>query len=255
MSFRMSREQYAQMYGPTTGDSVRLADTDLFIQVEKDYTTYGEEVVCGGGKVIRDGMGQHPTITREEDERVPDTVISNALILDYTGIYKADIAIRDGNIAAIGQAGNPLVQDNVDIIIGETTEVISGEGRIVTAGAIDMHVHFINSDQFEVALSNGTTTLIGGGEGLVGGSRATSATPGPWHIESMIQALEDAPINVGLTGKGHAAASGPLAEQIEAGAIGMKIHEDWGATPSVIDHALKVADEYDVQIALHADTL
>lgn len=255
MSFRMSREQYAQMYGPTTGDSVRLADTDMFIQVEKDYTTYGEEVVFGGGKVIRDGMGQHPTITREEDERVPDTVISNALILDYTGIYKADIAIRDGNISAIGKAGNPLLQDDVDIIIGATTEVISGEGRIVTAGAIDTHVHFINPDQFEVALSNGTTTLIGGGAGPGAGSRATTATPGKWHIERMIQALEDAPINVGLTGKGHAAASGPLAEQIEAGAIGMKIHEDWGATPSVIDHALQVADEYDVQIALHADTL
>lgn len=255
MSFKMSREQYAQMYGPTTGDSVRLADTDLFIQIEKDYTKYGEEVVFGGGKVIRDGMGQHPLITREEDERVPDTVITNAMILDYTGIYKADIGIRDGQISGIGKAGNPLVQDGVDIIIGAATEVISGEGKIITAGAIDTHVHFINPDQFDVALSAGTTTLIGGGAGPGAGSRATTATPGPWHMEQMLGALEDAPINVGLTGKGHAAAREPLAEQILAGAIGLKIHEDWGATPSVLDHALSVADEYDVQIALHADTL
>lgn len=255
MSFKMSREQYAQMYGPTTGDSVRLADTDLFIQIEKDYTKYGEEVVFGGGKVIRDGMGQHPLITREEDEHVPDTVITNAMILDYTGIYKADIGIRDGQISGIGKAGNPLVQDGVDIIIGAATEVISGEGKIITAGAIDTHVHFINPDQFDVALSAGTTTLIGGGAGPGAGSRATTATPGPWHMEQMLGALEDAPINVGLTGKGHAAAREPLAEQILAGAIGLKIHEDWGATPSVLDHALSVADEYDVQIALHADTL
>lgn len=255
MSFKMSREQYAQMYGPTTGDSVRLADTDLLIQVEKDYTKYGEEVVFGGGKVIRDGMGQHPLITREEDERVPDTVITNALILDYTGIYKADLAIRDGKISGIGKAGNPLVQDKVDIIIGASTEVISGEGKIITAGGIDTHVHFINPDQFEVALSGGTTTLIGGGAGPGAGSRATTATPGKWHIERMLGAMEAFPINVGLTGKGHAAASEPLAEQILAGAIGLKIHEDWGATPSTLDHALTVADEYDVQIALHADTL
>src|SRR5690625_1123148 len=165
MSFKMSREQYAQMYGPTTGDSVRLADTDLYIQIEKDYTKYGEEVVFGGGKVIRDGMGQHPLITREEDERVPDTVITNAMVLDYTGIYKADIAIRDGEISGIGKAGNPLIQDGVDIIVGAGTEVISGEGKIITAGAIDTHVHFINPDQFDVALSAGTTTLIGGGAG------------------------------------------------------------------------------------------
>lgn len=255
MSFKMSREQYAQMYGPTTGDSVRLADTDLLIQVEKDYTKYGEEVVFGGGKVIRDGMGQHPLITREEDERVPDTIITNALILDYTGIYKADLAIRDGKISGIGKAGNPLVQDKVDIIIGASTEVISGEGKIITAGGIDTHVHFINPDQFEVALSGGTTTLIGGGAGPGAGSRATTATPGKWHIERMLGAMEAFPINVGLTGKGHAAASEPLAEQILAGAIGLKIHEDWGATPSTLDHALTVADEYDVQIALHADTL
>lgn len=255
MSFKMSREQYAQMYGPTTGDSVRLGDTDLLIKVEKDHTKYGEEVVFGGGKVTRDGMGQHPYITREEDERVPDTVITNALILDYTGIFKADIAIRDGKISGIGKAGNPLVQDKVDIIVASGTEVISGEGKIVTAGAIDTHVHFINPSQVDVALSAGTTTLIGGGAGPGAGSRATTATPGPWHLHSMIGAADGLPINVGLTGKGHAAARGPLAEQILAGAIGLKVHEDWGATPSVLDHALKVADEFDVQIALHADTL
>jgi urease subunit alpha len=255
MSHKMSREQYSQIFGPTTGDAVRLADTDLFIQVEKDYTTYGEEVVFGGGKVIRDGMGQHPLITREEDERVPDTVITNALILDYTGIYKADIAIRDGKISGIGKAGNPLVQDNVDIILGAATEVISGEGKIVTAGAIDTHVHFINPAQVDVALAGGTTTLIGGGAGPGAGSRATTGTPGPWNIHTILKAVEDFPINVGLTGKGHAAAQEPLNEQIRAGAIGLKVHEDWGATPSVIDHALRCADEFDIQITLHADTL
>lgn len=255
MSFKMSRDQYSQMYGPTTGDSIRLADTNLFIQIEKDYTKYGEEVVFGGGKVIRDGMGQHPYITREEDERVPDTVITNAVVLDYTGIYKADIAMRDGKISGIGKAGNPLVQDKVDIIIGASTEVISGEGKIITAGAVDTHVHFINPDQIEVALTGGITTVIGGGAGPGAGSRATTATPGKWHIERMLGAMEGLPINVGLTGKGHATAREPLAEQILAGAIGLKIHEDWGATPSSINMALEVADEFDVQIALHADTL
>lgn len=255
MSFKMSREQYASLYGPTIGDSVRLADSDLFIQVEKDYTKYGEEVMFGGGKVIRDGMGQHPRITRAEDERVPDTVITNALVLDYTGVFKADIAIRDGEISGIGKAGNPLVQDKVDIILAAGTEVISGEGKILTAGAIDTHVHFINPDQVDVALAAGTTTLIGGGAGPGAGSRATTATPGSWHMQSMIGALESLPINVGLTGKGHAATKAPLAEQIKAGGIGLKVHEDWGATPSVLDHALSVADDMDVQVALHADTL
>ena len=255
MSFKMDRQQYAQIFGPTTGDSVRLADTDLFVQVEKDYTTYGEEVVFGGGKVIRDGMGQHPLVTREDDNRVPDTIITNVLIVDYTGIYKADIGIRDGKISAIGKSGNPLVQDHVDIVIGAATDVISGEGKMITAGAIDTHVHFINPEQVDVALTGGTTTLIGGGAGPYAGSRATTATPGPWHMESMLKALESLPINIGLTGKGHASAEKPLAEQILAGAIGLKIHEDWGATPSVLDHALRVADQYDVQIALHADTL
>ncbi|WP_419886997.1 urease subunit alpha [Neobacillus niacini] len=253
MSFEMQRKQYAQMFGPTTGDSIRLADTELIIQIEKDYTTYGEEVVFGGGKVIRDGMGQHPLVTRGDG--IPDAVITNAVILDYTGIYKADIAIRDGKIAAIGKAGNPLVMDGVDIVIGASTEIIAGEGMIVTAGGIDTHVHFINPAQVEVALTSGLTTLIGGGTGPAAGSRATTVTPGEWNIHRMLEAVEGLPINVGLTGKGQAATEEPLAEQIRAGVIGLKVHEDWGATPSALDYALKAADKYDVQVALHADTL
>ncbi|WP_026575083.1 urease subunit alpha [Bacillus sp. UNC438CL73TsuS30] len=253
MSFEMPRKQYAQMYGPTTGDSIRLADTDLIIQIEKDYTTYGEEVVFGGGKVIRDGMGQHPLVTRGDG--VPDLVITNAVILDYTGIYKADLAIRDGKISGIGKAGNPLVMDGVDIVIGASTEIIAGEGMIVTAGGIDTHVHFINPAQVEVALTAGLTTLIGGGTGPSAGSRATTVTPGEWNIHRMLEAVEGLPINVGLTGKGQAATEEPLAEQVRAGVIGLKVHEDWGATASAIDHALRVADKYDVQVALHADTL
>ena len=253
MSFKMPRKQYAQMYGPTTGDSIRLADTDLFIQIEKDYTTYGEEVVFGGGKVIRDGMGQHPLATREDG--VPDVVITNAIILDYTGIYKADIAIRDGKIAGIGKAGNPLIMDNVDIVIGASTEIIAGEGLIVTAGGIDTHVHFINPAQVRTALSAGLTTLIGGGTGPAAGSKATTVTPGEWHIHRMLEAAEGLPINVGFTAKGQAASEEPLVEQVRAGAIGLKVHEDWGATPSALDHALRVAEKYDVQVALHADTL
>lgn len=253
MSFKMSREQYAQMYGPTTGDSIRLADTNLFIQIEKDYTTYGEEVVFGGGKVIRDGMGQHPLATRGDG--VPDTIITNVIILDYTGIYKADIGIRDGKISGIGKSGNPLIMDNVDIVIGASTEVIAGEGKIVTAGGIDTHVHFINPAQVDVALTAGTTTLIGGGTGPGAGSRATTVAPGEWNIHRMLKAVEGLPINVGLTGKGHAATEEPLAEQVRAGAIGLKVHEDWGATTSSLDYSLRVADKYDVQVALHADTL
>lgn len=253
MSFRMSRKQYAQMYGPTTGDSIRLADTDLIIQIEKDYTSYGDEVVFGGGKVIRDGMGQHPLATRGDG--IADVVITNAVILDYTGIYKADIGIRDGKIAGIGKAGNPLVMDKVDIIIGAGTEIIAGEGMIVTAGGIDTHVHFINPEQVRTALSAGLTTLIGGGTGPAAGSKATTVTPGEWHMHRMLEAAEGLPINVGFTGKGQAAAKEPLAEQVRAGAIGLKVHEDWGATPSALDHALSVAEEYDVQVALHADTL
>lgn len=253
MSFEMPRKQYAEMYGPTTGDSIRLADTNLFIQIEKDFTTYGEEVVFGGGKVIRDGMGQHPLVTRGDG--IPDVVITNAVILDYTGIYKADIAIRDGKISGIGKAGNPLVMNGVDIVIGASTEIIAGEGMIVTAGGLDTHVHFINPAQVDVALSAGLTTLIGGGTGPTAGSRATTVTPGEWNIHRMLEAVEGLPINVGLTGKGQAASEEPLAEQVRAGVIGLKVHEDWGATPSAIDHALRVADEYDVQVALHADTL
>ena len=253
MSFRMSRRQYAQMYGPTTGDSIRLADTDIIIQVEKDYTSYGDEVVFGGGKVIRDGMGQHPLVTRGEG--MADVVITNAVILDYTGIYKADIGIRDGKIAGIGKAGNPLVMDKVDIVIGAGTEIIAGEGMIVTAGGIDTHVHFINPEQVRTALASGLTTLIGGGTGPAAGSKATTVTPGEWHMHRMLEAAEGLPINVGFTGKGQAASKEPLAEQVRAGAIGLKVHEDWGATPSALDHALNVAEEYDVQVALHADTL
>lgn len=249
----MSRRQYAQMYGPTTGDSIRLADTDIIIQVEKDYTSYGDEVVFGGGKVIRDGMGQHPLVTRGEG--MADVVITNAVILDYTGIYKADIGIRDGKIAGIGKAGNPLVMDKVDIVIGAGTEIIAGEGKIVTAGGIDTHVHFINPEQVRTALASGLTTLIGGGTGPAAGSKATTVTPGEWHIHRMLEAAEGLPINVGFTGKGQAASKEPLAEQVRAGAIGLKVHEDWGATPSALDHALSVAEEYDIQVALHADTL
>ncbi|MFE7083506.1 urease subunit alpha [Priestia megaterium] len=253
MSFHMSRRQYAQMYGPTTGDSIRLADTSLFIQIEKDYTSYGDEVVFGGGKVIRDGMGQHPLATRADG--AADTVITNATIVDYTGIYKADIGITEGEIIGIGKSGNPLVMDKVDIIIGASTEIIAAEGMIVTAGGIDAHVHFINPAQVETALSSGLTTLIGGGTGPSAGSRATTVTPGEWHIHRMLQAAEGFPINIGFTGKGQAAAEAPLVDQILAGAIGLKVHEDWGATASAIDHALKVADKYDIQVAIHADTL
>ncbi|MFK4997306.1 urease subunit alpha [Bacillus sp. N9] len=253
MSFRMTRKQYTDMYGPTKGDAVRLADTDLFIEIEEDRTLYGEEVVFGGGKVIREGMGQHPLAVRGEE--IPDLVITNIIILDYTGIYKADLAIRDGKIFKIGKAGNPLIQDNVDIVIGAATEVIAGEGKIVTAGAIDTHIHFINPDQVETALTAGTTTLIGGGTGPAEGSKATTVTPGPANIHRMLEAVEGLPINVGLLGKGHAASEEPLAEQIEAGVIGLKVHEDWGATYSSIDNSLKVADKYDVQVALHGDTL
>ena len=253
MSFKMPRKQYAEMYGPTTGDSIRLADTDLLIQIEKDYTTYGDEVVFGGGKVIRDGMGQHPLATRGEG--IADVVITNAVILDYTGIYKADIGIRDGKIAGIGKAGNPLIMDNVDIVIGAGTEIIAAEGMIVTPGGIDAHVHFINPEQIRTALASGLTTLIGGGTGPAAGSKATTVTPGEWHMHRMLEAAEGMPVNVGFTGKGQAASEEPLVEQIRAGAIGLKVHEDWGATASAIDHALSVADKYDVQVALHADTL
>ncbi|WP_141604135.1 urease subunit alpha [Terrilactibacillus laevilacticus] len=253
MSFKMTRKQYADLYGPTTGDAIRLADTDLFIEIEKDYTRYGDEVVFGGGKVIRDGMGQHPLAVR--DDNVPDVVITNAIIVDYTGIYKADVAIRDGKISQIGKAGNPLVMEGVDIVIGASTEVIAGEKKILTAGGIDTHVHFINPHQVETAIMSGITTMIGGGTGPAEGTKATTITPGEWNIHRMLEAAEGLPINLGFLGKGHASSDEPLAEQVKAGAIGLKVHEDWGATYAAIDHSLNVADRYDVQVAIHTDTL
>jgi len=252
VSFHMPRKQYADMFGPTVGDAVRLADTDLFIEIEKDYTTYGDEVKFGGGKVIRDGMGQHPLVTRAESV---DLVFTNAMIVDYTGIYKADIGVKDGKIAAIGKAGNPLLMDKVDIVIGASTEVIAAEGKIVTAGGIDAHIHFICPQQIETALSSGVTTMIGGGTGPATGTNATTCTPGPWNIHRMLQAAEEFPMNLGFLGKGNASDEAPLREQIEAGAIGLKLHEDWGTTAAAIDTSLKTADEYDVQVAIHTDTL
>jgi len=252
MSFHMSRRQYADMFGPTTGDCVRLADTELFIEIEKDYTVYGEEVKFGGGKVIRDGMGQHPLATRAESV---DLVLTNAIVLDYTGIYKADIGIKDGMIAAVGKAGNPLLMDNVDIVIGASTEVIAAEGKIVTAGGIDSHIHFICPQQIETALASGVTTMIGGGTGPATGTNATTCTPGEWNIFRMLEAAEAFPMNIGFLGKGNASGLQPLEEQIEAGAIGLKLHEDWGTTAATIDASLKTADKYDVQVAIHSDTL
>ena len=248
----MSRAAYAQMFGPTVGDKVRLADTDLIIEVEKDFTNYGEEVKFGGGKVIRDGMGQSQ---RPRSEGAVDTVITNALILDHWGIVKGDIGIKDGRIAAIGKAGNPDVQPNVEIIIGPGTEVIAGEGKIVTAGGIDTHVHYICPQQIDEAIYSGLTTMIGGGTGPATGTAATTCTPGPWHIQRMLQAADAFPMNLGIFGKGSASSAAGLVEQIEAGACGLKLHEDWGATPGAIDCCLSVADEMDVQVAIHTDTL
>ncbi len=253
MTFRMSRKQYADMFGPTTGDAVRLADTDLFIKIEQDFTVYGDEVKFGGGKVIRDGMGQHPLASRAEG--VLDLVITNAIVVDYTGIFKADIGIRDGRIVGIGKSGNPLLMDGVDMVIGASTEVISAEGMIVTAGGIDAHVHFISPQQIETALSSGITTMIGGGTGPATGTNATTCTPGEWNIHRMLEAAEEFPMNLGFLGKGNASAAAPLIEQIKAGAIGLKLHEDWGTTASAIDHSLRAADQYDVQVAIHTDTL
>ena len=252
MPNKMNRAAYAQMFGPTVGDKVRLADTDIIIEVEKDYTVYGEEVKFGGGKVIRDGMGQSQ---RSRSEGAIDTVITNALILDHSGIVKADIAIKDGRIAAIGKAGNPDVQPNVTIVIGPGTEVIAGEGKIVTAGGIDTHVHYICPQQIEEALYSGLTTMMGGGTGPAVGTNATTCTPGPWHIQKMLQAADGFPINLGFFGKGNASSPAGLIEQIEAGACGFKLHEDWGTTPSAIDCCLSVADDMDVQVLIHTDTL
>jgi urease subunit alpha len=252
MPSAMKRNAYAQMFGPTVGDKVRLADTDLIIEVEQDFTVYGEEVKFGGGKVIRDGMGQSQ---RSRGEGTVDTVITNALILDHWGIVKADIGIKDGRIAAIGKAGNPDVQPNVTIIIGPGTEVIAGEGKIITAGGIDVHVHFICPQQIEEALYAGLTTMMGGGTGPATGTNATTCTPGPWHLQRILQAADGFPMNLGFFGKGNASSPAGLIEQIEAGACGFKLHEDWGATPSAIDCCLSVADDMDVQVLIHTDTL
>jgi urease subunit alpha len=248
---RISRQAYAEMFGPTTGDRVRLADAELWIEVEKDYTVYGEEVKFGGGKVIRDGMGQSQRLSAE----VADTVITNALIVDHWGIVKADIGLKDGLIWTIGKAGNPDIQPTVTIPIGAGTEVIAGEGMIVTAGGIDSHIHWICPQQIEEALMSGVTTMLGGGTGPATGTFATTCTPGPWHIKSMLAAAEAFPMNLGFLGKGNASLPEPLREQVRAGAIGLKLHEDWGTTPAAIDNCLSVADELDVQVAIHTDTL
>ena len=243
---------YADMYGPTTGDRVRLADTELWIEVERDHTTYGEEVKFGGGKVIRDGMGQSQ---RTRAEGAVDTVITNALIVDATGIYKADVGLRDGRIAAIGKAGNPDTQPGVTIVIGPGTEAIAGEGRILTAGAFDAHIHFICPQQIDDALHSGVTTMLGGGTGPAHGTLATTCTPGPWHIGRMLQAFDACPVNLALAGKGNASRADPLREMVAAGACALKLHEDWGTTPAAIDACLRVADEMDVQVMIHTDTL
>ena len=252
MSYRMDRRAYAETYGPTVGDRVRLADTELLIEVEQDFTTYGDEVKFGGGKTIRDGMAQSPIPSAEG---AVDTVITNALILDWWGIVKADIGIKDGRIAKIGKAGNPYIQDNVDIAIGPSTEAIAGEGMILTAGGIDAHIHFICPQQIETAIASGVTTMIGGGTGPATGTNATTCTPGSWHIHRMLQAVESFPLNFGFLGKGNSAQPAGLVEQVQAGALGLKLHEDWGTTPAAIDTCLSVADEYDVQVAIHTDTL
>ncbi len=248
---KISRQAYAEMFGPTTGDRIRLADTELFIEIEKDYAIYGEEVKFGGGKVIRDGMGQ----SQRTHADVMDTVITNAVILDHWGIVKADIGLKDGIIAAIGKAGNPDIQSGVTMAIGGATEIIAGEGMIVTAGGIDSHIHFICPQQIEEALMSGVTTMLGGGTGPAVGTAATTCTPGPWHIHSMLMAADAFPMNLGFLGKGNVSLPEPLEEQIKAGAIGLKLHEDWGTTPAAIDNCLAVAERYDVQVAIHSDTL
>ena len=252
MSYRMDRRAYAETFGPTVGDRIRLADTDLFIEVEQDHTTYGEEVKFGGGKVIRDGMGQSPIANAEG---AVDVVITNAVILDWWGVVKADIGIKDGRIFKIGKAGNPYIQDNVDIIIGPGTEAVAGEGMILTAGGIDTHIHFICPQQIEVAIASGITTMIGGGTGPATGTNATTCTPGPWNIHWMLQAADAFPVNLGFLGKGNSSKPAGLIEQVTAGAIGLKLHEDWGTTPAAIDTCLAVAEECDVQVAIHTDTL
>ena len=251
MTARIDRRAYAEMFGPTTGDRVRLGDTELWIEIESDHCVYGEEAKFGGGKVIRDGMGQSQRVAAD----VVDTVITNVVILDHWGIVKADVGIKDGRIAAIGKAGNPDIQPGVSIVLGAGTEVIAGEGLIVTAGAVDSHIHLICPQQVEDALMSGVTTMIGGGTGPATGTKATTSTPGPWHIARMYQALDALPMNFGLLGKGNASLPEPLEEQVRAGVVGLKLHEDWGTTPAAIDNCLSVADKYDVQVAIHTDTL
>lgn len=252
---KISGKNYAMMFGPTTGDKVRLADTNLFIEIENDATVYGDEIKFGGGKTIRDGMGQSVKTTSKDGDL--DLVITNAVIIDYTGIYKADIGVKDGYIAEIGKAGNPDIMDGITpgMTVGASTEAIAGEGLIVTAGGIDSHIHFICPQQIETALHSGITTMLGGGTGPADGTNATTCTPGPWNLKMMLKAAEEYPMNLGFLAKGNCSAEAPLIEQIEAGAIGLKIHEDWGSTPAVIDTALTVADKYDVQVAIHTDTL
>ena len=247
----MKRQAYAEMFGPTTGDRLRLADTELWIEVEQDFTVYGDEVKFGGGKVIRDGMGQSQAVSAD----VADVVITNALIIDHWGIVKADIGIKDGRIAAIGKAGNPDVQSGVDIVIGPGTDVIGGEGKIITAGGIDAHIHFICPQQIEEALASGITTMLGGGTGPSTGTNATTCTPGPWNIHRMLEAADAFPMNLGFMGKGNASLPDALHEQMVAGAMGLKLHEDWGTTPAAIRNCLNIAEEYDVQVAIHTDTL
>jgi len=252
MAIKVKRAAYADMFGPTTGDRVRLADTDLIIEVEKDFTTYGEEVKFGGGKVIRDGMGQSQATSKQG---AMDTVITNALILDHWGIVKADVGLKDGRIAAIGKAGNPDIQPNVSIVIGPGTEIIAGEGKILTAGGFDAHIHFICPQLVDEALMSGVTSMLGGGTGPAAGTNATTCTPGPFHIGRMIQAADAFPVNLGFSGKGNASRPAALVEQVKAGASSLKLHEDWGTTPAAIDCCLKVCDEYDVQAMIHTDTL
>ncbi|WEM45134.1 urease subunit alpha (plasmid) [Photobacterium sp. DA100] len=247
----ISRQAYAEMFGPTVGDRVRLADTELWLEVEKDFTVYGDEVKFGGGKVIRDGMGQ----SQRPSAETPDLVITNAIVLDYWGIVKADVAVKNGRISGLGKAGNPDIQPGVDIIIGPGTEILAGEGAILTAGGIDSHIHFICPQQIEEALASGVTTMIGGGTGPATGTNATTCTPGPWNMAQMLQALDGFPMNFGLLGKGNASQPEALREQVAAGAVGLKLHEDWGTTPASIDTCLSVADEMDVQVAIHTDTL
>jgi urease subunit alpha len=257
MSLPIDRRAYADFYGPTTGDRVRLGDTALIIEIEKDFTVYGDEITFGGGKVIRDGMGQNSIMSRQDDSGVLDLVITNAVIIDHWGIVKGDIGIRDGRIVKVGKAGNPDTMDGVDpdLVVAAATEVVAGENMIVTAGSIDSHIHFISPQQIYEALSNGTTTMIGGGTGPATGTNATTCTPGEWNIARMLEAVEQFPMNFGFLGKGNASGPAPLEERIAAGACGLKLHEDWGTTPAAIDNCLAVADRYDVQVAIHTDTI